>query len=96
LRKIAVTSANRLDFLQSGRVDIVLAAMTDTDLRREIVTIIEPGYYSSGVTLLFPRMSQIDSREELQGKKVCVLESAFFNGDLASTYGFQAINYEST
>jgi polar amino acid transport system substrate-binding protein len=96
LRMTEATSANRLDFLQSGRVDIVLATMTDTNLRREIATIIEPRYYSSGVTLLLPTKSPIDSWEELNGKKVCVLENAFFNGDLANTYGFQAINYEST
>lgn len=96
LRKVQATSSNRLDFLQRQRVDLVLATMTDTPERRKLVTALEPRYYSSGVTLLLPKKSPIKRWSQLKKKKVCVLERASFNDGLATQYGFQAIQYEST
>lgn len=96
LRRVQATSSNRLDFLQRRRVDLVLATMTDTKDRRQLVTALEPRYYSSGVTLLLPNKSPVKNWNQLKKKKVCVLERASFNDELATKYGFQAIQYEST
>src|SRR5215471_19516462 len=43
-----VVSANRMQFLQQGKIDLMLATMNVTDERRKTVGIVEPSYYASG------------------------------------------------
>src|SRR2546429_9916699 len=47
-----VVSSNRMQFLQQGKIDLMLATMNDKPDRRLIVGIIEPSYYASGVNVL--------------------------------------------
>src|SRR2546425_13218235 len=39
---VAVTSGNRIPFLQSGKIDIIIATVTITDERRQVVEFSEP------------------------------------------------------
>src|SRR5215813_9900875 len=47
-----VVSSNRMQFLQQGKIDLMIATMNDKPDRRQIVGIIEPLYYASGVNVL--------------------------------------------
>src|SRR5438045_8066257 len=44
-----VVSSNRMQFLQQGKIDLMIATMNDKPDRRLVVGIIEPSYYASGV-----------------------------------------------
>src|SRR5580698_9476948 len=50
-----VVSANRIQFLQQGKIDLMLATMNVTDERRKTVGIVEPSYYASGVNVFANR-----------------------------------------
>ncbi|MBO0754022.1 MAG: transporter substrate-binding domain-containing protein, partial [Bradyrhizobiaceae bacterium] len=50
-----VVSANRMQFLQQGKIDLMLATMNVTDERRRTVGIVEPSYYASGVNVFANR-----------------------------------------
>src|SRR6201988_1380269 len=41
-----VVSSNRMQFLQQGKIDLMIAPMNDKPDRRQIVGIIEPLYYA--------------------------------------------------
>ncbi len=43
---IPVVSSNRMQFLQQGKVDLMIATMTDKPARRKVVSIVDPNYYS--------------------------------------------------
>ena len=47
-----VVSSNRMQFLQQGKIDLMIATMNDKPDRRKVVGIIEPLYYASGVNVL--------------------------------------------
>src|SRR5712692_11347877 len=47
-----VVSSNRMQFLQQGKIDLIIATMSDTPERRQTVGIIDPSYYASGVNVL--------------------------------------------
>src|SRR4051795_12690146 len=47
-----VVSSNRMQFLQQGKIDLMLATMNVTQERRQTVGIIDPSYYASGVNVL--------------------------------------------
>ena len=86
LNLVSVTSANRLQRLQDGVVDIVIATLGDTQARREIATLIEPNYYSSGISLLMPVSSHINDWPDLRGKTVCATQGHYANRAMTERY----------
>jgi len=85
-RLVVVTSANRLQRLEDGTVDLVIATLGDTEQRRDIATLIEPNYYASGVNIMVPPDSRLHDWAELRGQKVCATQGAYFNRQLAERY----------
>jgi ABC-type amino acid transport substrate-binding protein len=79
---VAVTSGNRIPFLQSGKIDIIIASVTVTDERRQVVEFSSP-YFMSGGLLLVPRNSPIKGVEDLAGKTVAVIQGAIQDQDIA-------------
>ena len=79
---VAVTSGNRIPFLQSGKIDIIIATVTITDERRQVVEFSEP-YFLSGSLLLVPRASTARGLEDMAGKTVAVVQGAIQDRDVA-------------
>lgn len=78
---VAVTSGNRIPFLQSGKIDIIIASVTVTDERRQVVEFSDP-YFMSGGLLLVPKTSPIKGVEDLAGKTVAVIQGAIQDKDI--------------
>jgi ABC-type amino acid transport substrate-binding protein len=78
---VAVTSGNRIPFLQSGKIDIILATVTITDERRQVVEFSDP-YFLSGSLLLVPKNSTVNGLEDLAGKTVAVVQGAIQDKDV--------------
>src|SRR5437867_8457681 len=78
---VAVTSGNRIPFLQSGKIDIVIATVTITDERRQVVEFSEP-YFMSGSLLLVPKSSTAKSLDDMAGKTVAVVQGAIQDRDI--------------
>lgn len=76
LELVAVTSGNRIPYLQSNKIDIVLASMTITDERKQVVEFSEP-YFLSGGLLLVKNESTVKSVEDLNGKTVAVVQGSW-------------------
>jgi len=93
VEKVVVTAQNRMQFLQQGRIDLMIATMNDTPERRRILQIIEPNYYASGVNLLTRKSNAIKSWDDLKGKTVCTMQGAWYNKMLTEKYGFTAQPY---
>ncbi len=93
VEKVVVTAQNRMQFLQQGRIDFMIATMNDTPERRKIVNIIQPNYYASGVNLLTRKSNGVKKWEDLKGKTVCTLQGAWYNKKLTEEYGFTAQAY---
>ena len=86
LTKVSVSSANRLQKLVEGTVDMVIATQGDTAERRKIATQIEPSYYASGVTLFVPPDSTVRDWPDVRAQKVCVTQGSFFNREMTRRY----------
>ena len=86
LRIEPVTSANRIQMLDEGKVDIVIATMSITEERSQAVSFIEPAYYASGIAGLAAPGASIQSEEDLKGKTVCAIKGNFANQELQSAY----------
>lgn len=79
VRLVGVSAANRLQKLEDGSVDLVIATMGDTAERRRIATLIEPSYYASGANVMTAPGKVLNNWSDLRGQKVCVTQGSLFN-----------------
>lgn len=93
LQTVAVESSNRMQFLQEGKIDVLIATMSDRADRREIVGIVQPNYYTSGTNVLAPKSSGLTTWEELSEAKVCGKQGAFYNRVVAERYGAEVVEF---
>lgn len=94
LELVPVVAANRTEYLQQGRIDLVLATMTDTEQRRKVIDFSE-NYYASGTGLLTRKSNGIRGWDDVKGKKVCGIQGAFYNKPLAER-GIEMVNFQGT
>ncbi len=87
LELVAVQSSNRMQFLEQGKIDLMIATMSDRADRREIVGIVGPNYYTSGTNVLAPSAIALKDWQELEGKPVCGKQGAFYNQIVEERYG---------
>ncbi|AAV96276.1 transporter substrate-binding domain-containing protein [Ruegeria pomeroyi] len=88
-----VVASNRMQFLEQGQIDLMIATMTDRADRREIVGIVGPNYYTSGTNILAPKALGFSSWNELNGKPVCGVQGAFYNQIVEDKYGAQIVAF---
>lgn len=85
LEPVVVTSANRMHFLQQGKVDLILAGMYDTPERRKVVGIIEPAYWTSGPTMM-AKQGLIRDWKDISGKPVCAKQGVAYNKNVEQRF----------
>ena len=93
LELVAVQSSNRMQFLEQGKIDMMIATMSDRPDRRKIVGITQPNYYTSGTNVMSPKAVGIKDWEELRGKPVCGKQGAFYNKVVNERYGAEIIAF---
>jgi polar amino acid transport system substrate-binding protein len=89
-----VVSSNRMQFLQQGKIDLMIATMNDKPDRRQVVGIIEPSYYASGVSVLANKKAGLKTWEQLKGQKICAIQGAWYNKPVAEKYGADIVAFK--
>jgi polar amino acid transport system substrate-binding protein len=90
---VAVQSSNRMQFLENGKIDMMIATMSDRPDRRKLVGITQPNYYTSGTNIMSPKAVGISKWEDLRGKPVCGKQGAFYNKVVSDRYGAKIIAF---
>ncbi|HWU38249.1 MAG TPA: transporter substrate-binding domain-containing protein [Candidatus Acidoferrum sp.] len=83
MEPVPVTSGSRIPFLYSEWIDLIIATMTITEERRQVLEFSEP-YFLSGSLLLVPKDSPIKGLEDLAQKSVGIIEGAIQEKDFAT------------
>lgn len=79
---VAVSGADRIGALSSGRVDVVLASLGHTTLRDAQVTFVRPHYYASLTEIVGERDLRIVDWQQLVGRTICVTVGSYQNAGL--------------
>ena len=90
---VPVQSSNRMQFLEQGKIDMMIATMSDRADRRNIVGIPGPNYYTSGTNIMSPKALGFKAWEDLRGKKVCGKQGAFYNQITEERYGVEIVAF---
>jgi len=93
LEMVAVQSSNRMQFLEQGKIDLMIATMSDRADRRELVGITQPNYYTSGTNVMAPKALGFKNWEDLKGKPVCGKQGAFYNEVVTERYGVEIMAF---
>jgi polar amino acid transport system substrate-binding protein len=96
LELVPVISANRMEFLNQGKIDLMIATMSDKPERRKVVQVIEPLYYSDAVNILLRKDAPVKSWDDIKGKKLCGTTGAFYNKDIAQKYGPEIASFDGS
>jgi polar amino acid transport system substrate-binding protein len=91
-----VVGSNRMQFLQQGKIDLMIATMNDTPERRKLVDFVQPSYYASGVNVLAPRSLQLRVWQQLRTKRVCTIEGSFYVQEIKERYAPELLLFKNT
>lgn len=72
---VPVTSDNRIPFLNSKKVDLLIASLAATEDRKEVVDFTDPYFSASNLTLV-KKESKIQDLNDLAGKTVITLKGS--------------------
>jgi polar amino acid transport system substrate-binding protein len=89
LDTVQVQPSNRVQFLQQGKVDILIANMQWTQERSEILSFVPTPFEEVGGAAIARKDSGLSKWEDLRGKPVCVSQGSNFTKPLAEQYGAQ-------
>jgi len=92
LEPVVISSANRMEFLKQGKIDLIIGGMSDRLDRRKVVGVVEPAYWTSGPTLL-AKKNAIKSWEDIAGKPVCGTQGVFYNKIVETKYKAKIIAF---
>ncbi|MGF1528018.1 MAG: transporter substrate-binding domain-containing protein [Candidatus Competibacterales bacterium] len=96
LELVPVVSSNRMQFLQQGKIDLMIATMTDRPDRRKVVQIVDPNYYSSGTNVMALKKANFEAWEDLDGKPICAIQGAFYNKKTQREFGAELVAFKGT
>jgi polar amino acid transport system substrate-binding protein len=86
LELVPTVASNRMQFLQQGKIDLMISTMSVNEERKKVVGIVEPYYYASGVGILVNKAANVKSAADLKGKPVCAIQGAFYNSRIQSEF----------
>ncbi|MEK1897652.1 MAG: transporter substrate-binding domain-containing protein [Rhizobium sp.] len=87
LETVTVTPPNRVQFLQQGKVDILIANMQYTEERAKILDYVPTPYDRSGGAAVGRKDSGLKDWSDLKGKAVCVSQGSNYTQPLIEQYG---------
>lgn len=90
---VPVTGSNRMQFLNQGKIDLLIATMGDTPERAKIVDIIHPDYYASGYSVLASDQLHLTDWNQLKGKPVCGIQGAYYNKSASQKFGVNVVAF---
>ena len=96
LELVPVVASNRMQFLDQGRIDLMIATMTDRPDRREVVRVVEPNYYSSGTNIVALSATGLQNWEDLADLPVCGIQGAFYNRKTEEEFGATIVAFTGT
>lgn len=89
LETATVNPSNRVQFLQTGKVDLLIANMQWTQERSQILSFVPTQYDESGGAAMVRKGSGFRQWEDLRGKPVCASQGSNFIKPLVEQYGAQ-------
>ncbi len=90
---VPVVAANRIQFLQQGRIDIILATLGVTAERAKVIDFSVPYLQPGGGTLIAPVGGPVTSWEGTKGRDICGIQGSYYNTTVIERFGAKLVNF---
>jgi polar amino acid transport system substrate-binding protein len=84
---VPAVSSNRVQLLNEGKADVVLATFSVTEERKKQVAFIEPSWYAAMIAVLSKTGSGIGNEKALKGRSICAVAGNYSNKTVAPFVG---------
>jgi len=96
LELVPVVASNRIELLEQGKIDLIIATMNATRGRKAEVEIVRPSYYAAGYNVMVPKSVGLKNWAELKGKPVCGIQDAYYNYQATMNFELQVTDFAGT
>jgi len=93
LEIVPTVPANRIQFLQQGKCDMLLTSLNYTAERAKLIELIEPGFYYSGANIMARKSTPIRQWEDLKDKAICSNQGSMWNKPYEQRYGTRILAF---
>lgn len=93
---VPVVASNRIEFLNAGRIDLILATLGVTEDRGKVIDFTEHFYSMAGMVLLAPKEASYKSWEDIRGKRICGSQGNLYNRMLTEKLGAELVLFPGT
>lgn len=88
-------SSNRVQLLNEGKADVILATFSVTEERKKQVYFIEPSYYAAMIGIITRTDSGIGGEATLKGRKICAVSGNYSNPTVEKFVGQPLIEFKT-
>ncbi|SDG53642.1 transporter substrate-binding domain-containing protein [Alloyangia pacifica] len=92
---VPVVASNRIDFLASGRLDVIFATLGISAARDEVIDFTTQYVSAAGPSILAPEASKLTEWEQYEGRPVCGIQGSYFNKKMTEEFGMNLIAFKS-
>lgn len=93
---VPVVASNRIEFLNQGRIDIIIATLGRTDERAKVLDYSKDYYMLGEGAIVTPNESKIKTWADLSGARLCGILGNSFNRVLSDKYGAKLVLFQGT
>lgn len=93
---VPVVASNRIELLNQGRIDIIVATLGRTEERAKVLDYGSDYYMLGEGAVAAPRDSKVKSWDALKGAKLCGMLGNSFNRVLTEKYGAELVLFQGT
>lgn len=93
---VPVVASNRIELLNAGRIDVILATLGVNEKRAKVIDFTEEFYSMAGMILMTPKDSTLTSWEEVKGVTLCGIQGNLYNRTLEETYSAELMLFAGT
>jgi polar amino acid transport system substrate-binding protein len=92
---VPVVAANRIQFLEAGRVDVIFATLGVTAQRDEVIDFTVHYVNAAGPSVLMPKAAKVNSWDQLKGQPVCGIQGSYYNKKMTEEFGINLVNFKN-
>ncbi|MDV2968770.1 transporter substrate-binding domain-containing protein [Nitratireductor aquimarinus] len=93
---VPVVASNRIELLNAGRIDLILATLGVNEKRAQVVDFTEEFYNMAGIVLMAPNDTTLATWDDVNGQTLCGIQGNLYNRPLEETYGADMMLFPGT
>ncbi len=93
IKLVPVNASNRIQFLQTGQIDLIMATLGVTPERAKEIDFTVPYVSAAGASVIARKEAKFTQWDQLAGQNVCGIQGSYYNKLLTEKYKINLVNF---